>query len=66
MLDLKDLLEMSVILAKWVRLGKGDLRAHQGNQVKMGRRASQEILEKLDSLDQGAPEDFLVHLGLLA
>lgn len=57
---------MSVIQAKWVHLGKGDLRALQGNQVKMGSRAKPEILEKLDSLDQQVLEDFLVHLGLLA
>lgn len=65
-MDLKDLLEMLVIQAKWVHLGKGDLRARQGNQVKMGSRASQEILEKLDSPDQQVREDFQVHLGLLA
>lgn len=64
-LDLKDLLEMLVIQDTWGHLGKGDLRALQGNQVKMENQANQETVEKLDSLDQRVPEDFQVHLGLL-
>lgn len=49
----------------WVNLAKGDLRALQGNQVKMEKQANQETLEKLDSLDRRVLEDFLVLLGLL-
>lgn len=64
-LDPKDLLEMLAIQGIWVHLGKGDLRALQGNRVKMENQANQEILEKLDSLDQREPEDFQVHLGHL-
>lgn len=56
---------MSAIQAIWVQLGKGDLRALQGSQVKMENQAKQETEEKLDSLDQQEPEDSRVHLGLL-
>lgn len=54
-----------VIQGIWVHLAKGDLRALQGNQVKMEKQAKQEIMEKLDSPDQQEPEGFQVHLGLL-
>lgn len=64
-LEDKDLLEMLAILDIWVLLAKEDLRALQGNQVKMVKQANQEILEKLDSLDQRDLEGFQVHPGLL-
>lgn len=64
-LEHKDLLEMSAIMDIWVNLAKEDLKALQGNQVKMVKQANQEILEKWDSLDQQDPEGFQVHLGLL-
>jgi len=64
-LEDKDLLEMLAILDIWVILAKEDLRALQGNQVKMVKQAKQEILEKWDSLDQRDLEGFQVHLGLL-
>lgn len=62
----KDPLEMLVIQDTWVHLDKGDLRALQGKQAKTEKRANQEILEKLDSLDQQDLEVFLEHPGLLA
>lgn len=65
-LDHKDLLEMLVILDIWVHRGREDLRALWGSQVKMENQAKQEIVEKLDSLDQQGLEDFLEHLGLQA
>jgi len=64
-LEDKDLLEMLAILDIWVILAKEDLRALQGNQVKMVKQAKQEILEKWDSPDQRDLEGFQVHLGLL-
>lgn len=64
-LEDKDLLEMLASLDIWVVLAKEDLRALQGNQVKMVNQAKQEILEKWDSLDQRDLEGFQVHPGLL-
>lgn len=64
-LDPKDLMDSSAIQGTWVLVGKGDLKALQGNQVKMEKQAKQEIAEKLDSLDHRDPEDFQERLGLL-
>lgn len=62
----KDPLEMLVIQDIWVHLDKGDPRDLQEKLAKMENQAKQEILEKLDSLDQRGLEVFLEHPGLLA